>query len=265
MRRILPIGGFILAFSVAACGGGGGGSGSTSLQGGGGPGPIQPASVSGDMIAYQTSRGWNYHGNAFGQPVVTVSVYADPQQSSSFGPVDPLVMFAGTGTASDAFGGTKLAGIGVQGTASGYTLGSYVLLNGNGSVYSQGGISPLALLVPSTLTQGQSFTPYAGATATVELVGSVPGASACPTPGNGATVQYTFMGSSYSVSYVPGCGITQYVGNRGELLTLSSVSSYPSLGSQSVGRKITTLTAMDAIRSMLANAIQHAKWSPLAK
>jgi hypothetical protein len=179
----------VAACALAACGGGGGGG--TGSGGGGGIGA--PPSVSGDMIAYQTSRGWNYHGNAFGYPAVTVSIYADPPSGATLA----LVMFAGVGTAADALSGTKEAGLGLANSGSGYNATAYVLLN-NGAIYAQGAIAGQPTLVPSTLVQGQSFATYPGVTATVQSVGAVPGASACPSPGTGATVLYTFAGQKLS-------------------------------------------------------------------
>jgi hypothetical protein len=236
---------------LASCGGGGGGGGT------GGGGGFNPPTVSGDMIAYQSSRGWNYHGNAFGLSAVTVSVYADPPQNG----LDVPVGFAAQGTVADAFSGTKLAGLGLQSSAGGYNATSYVLLNGNGSIYAQGALAGPPTLVPQTLVQGQSFATYPGVTAVVQSVGTVPGSAACPTPATGATVQYTFAGGTYLVSYVPGCGITQYVGNHGETLTLASVGSYPQLGTQSV-RRMTTLTLFDDAQSLLRILSTRERWAP---
>jgi hypothetical protein len=211
------------------------------------------------MLAYQASCGWNYQGTAFGGQAVTFSVYADPQQSG----VIPLILFGGLGTATTAFAGSKLGAIGVMSASSGYTAGSYVLLNNSGTIFASGGISGTPLLVPSTLTQGQSFTTYPGVTATVQTVGTVPGSSACPSPATGATIAYSFAGQNYSVSYVPGCGITQYLGNHGEVITLSSVGSYPQLGVQST-RRMDTLTLLDTVRSAARVIMSHEKWQPFA-
>jgi len=245
---------FVFAsFLFAACGGGGGGGGGTGV---GGPPPAP--SVSGDMLAYQSSRGWNYHGNAFGAPAVTVSIYADPPSGST----NAMVMFIGSGTTANAFSAYKVAGIGVQNTPSGYNVTAYVLLNPDGSIYSGSAIPGTPQLVPSTLTQGQTFSSYPGLNATVQSVGTVPGASACPVPAAGATVQYTYAGGTYLVSYVPGCGITDYVGNHGEHLTLASVGTYSSLGSQSA-RRMSSLTVLDGIQSLARVIATHARWSPL--
>ncbi len=215
--------------------------------------------VVGDMLAYQANRGWNYHGNALGSSSVTLSVYADPPQNGT----DVLVLFGVQGSAADAFNGTKLAALGLQASGGNYNVTQYLLLNANGTVYAQGPVSGSPTLVLQALFQGGVFaTPYPGMTATVQFVGAVPGASACPTPAMGATVRYTFMGGTYLVSYVPGCGITQYIGNHGETLTLASVGSYPQLGTQNT-RRLTTLTLLDSLESAARILATHQKWSAL--
>ncbi|MBV8727489.1 MAG: hypothetical protein JO233_06865 [Candidatus Eremiobacteraeota bacterium] len=239
-----------LLLAIGACGGGG-----SSGGGGGGTPPTGP-SVSGDMLAFTPMRGWNYQGNGFGLSAVTLSIYADPQQNG----VDPLIFFATPGFSPDAFSGQKLGGIGVVNSGSGYDAVSYVLLNADGSIYAEGAITPVALFVPSTLTQGQSFIPYPGATATVQSVGSVPGSGPCPQPAQGATVQYSFLGQNYTFSFVPGCGITQYIGNNGEHFTLVSIGTYQ-LGTQSVPR-MGKLTALDTLKSLTNILVHHAKWAP---
>ncbi|HEY0613525.1 MAG TPA: hypothetical protein VGC96_02745 [Candidatus Elarobacter sp.] len=255
-RARLRVAAFLLAaFALAACGGGGGGGGGSVPPGGG----VTPQSVTGDMIAYQASRGWNYHGNAFGLPSVTMTVYADPPSGSTLA----LVLLGANGTLTNATGGAELAGLGLQNSASGYNATAYLLLDGSGGIYAGGGIPGFPLLVPSTLTQGQSFSTYPGVTGTTQFVGTVPGASACPTPATGATVQYTYLGQTYLVSYVPGCGITDYVGNHGEHLTLASVGSYPQLGTLSK-RRLDTLTVLDSARSLARIIASGARWSPSA-
>jgi hypothetical protein len=239
-------------FVLSACGGGGGGGGAT-----GGPPPGAP-SVSGDMLAYQANRGWNYQGTAFGGQAVTFSVYADPPS----GGLDTFVLFGGFGTAPNAFTGSKLAQAQFQNNGGGYNATSYVLYNSNGSVYAQGAIPGSPTLVPGTLTQGASFTSYPGLTAVVQTVGTVPGANACPTPATGATVAYSYAGQNYTVSYVPGCGITQYTGNNHEVLTLVSVGTYQ-LGTQS-SRRMETLTLFDTLSSAAHVLATHQKWQPFA-
>ncbi len=253
-KRLLQSGGFVVAVALSACGGGGGGGSSPSVGGGG-----APASVSGDMVAYQANRGWNYQGTIQGQQY-TISVYADPVQNG----VDPLVGFAVGGFVPNAFSGSKLGSVGVQNTGSGYAAVSYVILNSDGTIYANGAIPGSPTLVASTLTQGQQIQTYPGATATVQTVGPVPGAAACPTAATGATVAYTYAGQAYSVSYVPGCGITQYVGNHGEVFTLISVGSYPQLGLQSV-RRMDTLTTLDTVASAARVLLQHQLWQPFKR
>lgn len=240
---------------LTACGGGGGGG---AMVGGGGGGGGSALSVSGDMLAMSANRGWTYHGNISGYPAVTFSVYADPPSGST----STFVLFAAQGTVATAFSAPKIASVAFQNSGSGYNATSYVLLNNDGSIYSQGSIPSAPMLVPQTLTQGQSFAPYPGATATVTSVGAVPGAGACPTPANGATVQYAYAGQVYSVSYVPGCGITQYVGNHGEALTLFSVGNYPQLGTQSA-RRMSTLTVMDTVLSLAKSVASGKHWQPI--
>ena len=242
----------LMTVMLSACGGGGGGSTTT-----GGPPPNAP-SVSGDMLAYQANRGWNYQGTAFGGQAVTFSVYADPSSGGN----DTFVLFGGFGTAATAFSGTKLASALLQNNGGGYNAASYVLYNQDGTVYSQGAIPGSPTLVPSTLTQGASFSSYPGVTAVVQTVGTVPGSSACPTPATGATVAYSFQGQNYTVSYVPGCGITQYTGNNHEVITLVSVGSY-ALGTQST-RRLESLTLFDTVTSAAHVLTSHTKWQPFA-
>ena len=138
------------------------------------------------MLAYQANRGWNYQGTAFGGQAVTFTVYADPQSGGTrhVRAVRRLRHRVRTHLA-----GTKLAaGDSFTNNGGGYSATAYVLYNGNGTVYSQGAIPGPPTLVPGTLTQGASFTTYPGVTAIVQSVGTVPGASACPTPATGATV-----------------------------------------------------------------------------
>jgi len=96
-------------------------------------------------------------------------------------------------------------------------------------------------------------------TATVTNVGVVPGASACPVVATGATVAYNFQGQNYSVSYVPGCGITQYVGNHGETFTLTSVATYQ-LGTLGNVREMASLTLLDSLKSLWRLAASGKHW-----
>lgn|GEM_PF-3588194 len=246
----------ISGVSLAACGGGGGGGGSAAAGGGSGVTP-QSSTVSGDMIGYQTSRGWTYHGSAPGLGgAVTISVYADPVQNG----VEPLIGFAVAGTTATAFSGEKVGGVGLESTSNGTLAASYVLLNADGSLYADGAVPGTPMLVPSSLTQGQSFSTYPGVTALVESVGTVPGESACPSPTNGATVSYTYQGQAYHVSYVPGCGITNYVGNHGETFTLVTVGTY-ALGTQSV-HHLGSLSLIDDLKSAAHLLVHPVKWTP---
>ncbi len=232
---------------VSGCGGGGSTGGGSSVP--------PPASVSGDMLALAQSRGWNYQGSSKGT-AVTITLYADPAS----GGVTPLVALAVLGSQPDATAGTKTTTLSITGGLSGYDVTAYTFFNMDGTVFTSGGLPAGSVLVPGTLTQGQSFTPYPGMTATVSSVGSVPGTSGCPTPATGATVQYAFMGQNYSISYVPGCGLTQFVGNQGETFTLISVGSYPQLGTLGIVRQTKSLTVMDAISSAARVLLEHRKW-----
>jgi hypothetical protein len=235
-------GAFLLcAFALTACGGGGGnGTPSTPT-----PSASPSPSVSGDMLAVSQNKGWNYQGSVPAAGPLTLTLYADPATNG----VTPLVLLAVSGTQADATAGTKAAAMTVSSSASGYDVTSYTIYNLDGTIYASGGLPAGSMLVPSTLTQGQTFTPYSGMTATVTLVGTVPGSAACPNPTTGATVQYSFLGQTYSVSYVPGCGITQYTGNHGETFTLTSIGTYQ-LGTLADVRKMTSLTLLDSLKSL---------------
>jgi len=205
------------------------------------------------MLALAPSRGFNYQGVLSGNVATTFTIYVDP---SSFGAI-PLVLLGSSGTSVSATSGTKAAAINTSGSAStGFTVSSYTLYDNLGNVVASGALPSGAMLVPGTLAMGQTFSPYAGMTATVIAIGTVPGASACATPANGATVQYTFGGQAWSVSYVPGCGITHFLGNNGESFTLTSIGSYPSLGTLGDIRTIQSLTVFDNVRSMLKIMVQ---------
>lgn len=243
-RGFLLAGAAVLASLLAACGGGGGGA-----TGGGVVTP--PASVSGDMLALSPSRGWNYQGtNAAGS--FTISTYADPQPVAG---ASPLLATAVRGLVSTVLTSgssvqSNLVGVlGLNQTSTGYNVAYEV------SVGSTAQLPGSPQLVPSTLTQGQSFSPYPGVTATVTNVGSVPGASACPVPAAGATVAYLVNGQTYTVSYVPGCGITQFVYPSGSTYTLISVGNYASLGEQSSQRMVRGVGFVSTVRSILG--LQH--------
>jgi hypothetical protein len=228
--------------ALAGCGGGG----SSSPAPGGGPTPA-PASVSGDMLALAASRGWNYHVTYAGTSL-TVSLYDDPVVSNG---LSALVVTVTSGlvptvlTSAAAAQGSVAAGLGVTQSSGGYNAASEI---------SKGGLAAIPgtpLFVGSTLTQGATSTPYPGVTETVTAVGSVPNANACPTPTTGATVNYTYSGSTYTVSFVPGCGMTQIVAPTGAAFNLISVGSYASIGSLSNARRLESATLADTARTVL--------------
>ena len=195
-------------------------------------------------MALSASRGWNYQGNG-----VTISTYYDPQPTS--GGIFTLIGTAVAGsvptvlTSANSVYANVIGVLGIVPTAGGNQIVAEI------SVGSSASVPGSPIVVPNTVTQGQVFTPSPGVTATVTLVGTVPGASACPTPAAGATVQYVFQGLTRSVSYVPGCGITQYIGSGGATYTLVSVGNYASLGQLSRGRSVESLTLIDTARSLL--------------
>lgn len=225
---------------LAACGGGGGG---TAVVGGGGGGTL---SVSGDMMALAPSRGWNYQGtNAAGS--FTLTTYADPQPINGATAVGvaavrgliPTVLTSGTN-----FDNNLLAIAGFNSTSAGITVAYQVSLGSSTTLAGQ-------VLVPSSLTQGQTFNPYPGVTATVQSIGSVGGASACPVPANGAVVAYNVNGQTYTVSYVPGCGITQFSYPSGSTYTLVSVATYASIGQLGSTRMVRSVGWVSTVRSLL--------------
>ncbi|MBV8749524.1 MAG: hypothetical protein JO103_07405 [Candidatus Eremiobacteraeota bacterium] len=200
------------------------------------------------MLALQASRGWNYQATSGGQSV-TVSLYVN---QSTVGTGEFVLAAAGlpglhtTALVDHATAESNLVGgLGITPSTSGYNVNAEI------SVGSAAAVPGNPLLVGSTLTQGATSTPYAGVTETVMSVGTVPGATACPTPAAGAQVRYTFQNTSYTVSYVPGCGITQVVGPSGVPFTLTSVGSYPTIGNLSVARKVASVTLADTARSLL--------------
>lgn len=228
------------AVFLTACGGGGGGTGATVVT-------PPPPSVSGDMMALSPSRGWNYHGqNTNGQ--FTISLYTDPQPINGATAVGAAVVAGSVATVITSgtnFNQNLVAIGGFTSSSSGYNAVYEVSAGGSATVPG----SPQ--LVPSTLTQGQTFNPYPGVTATVTAVGTAPGASACPTPGNGATVSYAFNGQTQVVTYVPGCGITQYTTTGGTVYTLASMGDYSFIGQLSSLRKAASITPLTTVRTLL--------------
>ena len=248
---------FLLVAAVAC---GGGGSSTTPSAPGiqSGPSPQPSPSVSGDMLAYQSGRGWNYSLIANGQPL-TISLYADPSPapSSSPGSVTPEVL-VGAGVAGNV--PTVLTSVanvdanllGALGLNS--VLGTYSVVaesSAGGSYVVPG--SPV--LVNGTLTLNQTWVPGPGATATVVAIGSMPNESACPPPSNtatGAQVRYQYPGYDDTIAYVPGCGITDLKNDgSGAEMMLTSVGDYSSLGSLSSVRHVARTSWLDSAFSLM--------------
>jgi hypothetical protein len=199
------------------------------------------------MMALAPSRGWNYQGtNSSGS--FTITTYADPQPiqgATAVGVAAVQGLVPTVLTSGSNFDANLLAIGGFNGSPSGYNVAYEVSLGSTAAVPG----SPQ--LVPSTLTQGQTFNPYAGVTATVTSVGAVAGASACPTPGPGAVVKYAFSGQTYTVTYVPGCGITQFSYPSGATYTLVSTATYASIGQLGATRRVRSVGFVSSVRSVL--------------
>ncbi|MGD1066486.1 MAG: hypothetical protein ABR975_06680 [Vulcanimicrobiaceae bacterium] len=240
---------------LVACSGGGGGSTPPTTPGGSkatptaSPAPTPtPPTVSGDMLALAPSRGWNYQGISQGT-TLTLSLYADPTLTTQGDWV--LVGSGVTGavptvlTSAANMDDNLLGALGLAEGANGYEAVAEISYGSSSVVPGD------PLLVGTTLVQGATSTPYPGVTAVVTFVGTVPGASACPTPAAGATVQYTYSTSvQVDISYVPGCGITQLAGAGGSL-TLVSTATYSAIGELSIARRVASLSPLDLLRSLL--------------
>jgi hypothetical protein len=114
---------------------------------------------------------------------------------------------------------------------------------------------PTTVLVSSPLVMGATSTPFVGVTETVTAIGTMPGEGACPTPtATGATVQYAYGSQTVTVDYVPGCGATQIVDNKGETWTLQSIGSYPTAASNytitAIARQVGEANVFDTLRSI---------------
>jgi hypothetical protein len=208
------------------------------------------------MIAAVANKGWNYSGTVAGQ-ALTFTLYTDPITGNGIIPLIGITAAATNASAATAYAaghGVLQGGVGLTNNAGTYTAQTFALLYSNGQVFSGGAVPTTPLLVPNSLTLNQVLATYAGVTATVTAVGTVPGASACPTPANGATVTYVFQAQTTAISYVPGCGITALTTN-GVSLTLTSVGSYPQLATLASAR-LATGTLLDTARSLL-NSIAH--------
>ncbi len=234
------------------------------------------ASVSGDMLGYSPSRTWTYtasggYGTFFlgysygaysgaGSPFVA-GMYADPTTTNG---VETYVAFVASQGSSNPFTqGSEAGDMGVQPGSNGNEVYSFGSVSNN----TFGLVTGTPLLVPSSLQLGSSWNPVAGvplsftggvtAIATVIAVGSAPGMSACPNnPPSGATVQYTFNNipstalstQTETISYVPGCGITDIVTETGVEITLTNVSTQ-NLGQLSISHN-PAQTLMQMLRSL---------------
>jgi hypothetical protein len=206
------------------------------------------------MLNLAANRTWNYLGTTAGQPNTTLSLYVDPS------PVDGntgLVAFVRPTTAPDALpadGGMLAGAVGVANQSDGYHAVSF----GSVSNDSFGLVPGAPLLVPSTLSLGQTFIPYPGITATVTGIGTTSSAvqSACPGVTLQANVSYVLGGSGVGVmSYAPGCGITKFTNQIGSTYTLQSVGSNPQVGQQSFVRHVLNATYGSMLRSIWQRAL----------
>lgn len=201
------------------------------------------------MIAFQASRGWNYQ-TTYNNNDATITLYADPGTGS----VSTLVGSTATGLV------TTVATSATAMTAGAFgELGLNIDASKNYNVYSEASVGSIAvvpgnpLLVPTTLTLGQTWSPATGASASVIAVGAVPGQTACPNATSstiGAQVEYTYPGYKDIVSYVPGCGITDLKNpTNGAEFTLTSVATYSSIGT--LARHAAKATYLDTAASLL--------------
>lgn len=231
--------------TLVACGGGGGG-GSAAPNTASTPAP----SITGDMLALKPSQGWNYQ-TTYNNTPLTVTLYVDPNPLNG---VTTLVGSSVSGLVTTVATNATTMDANLVGA-----LGVKVDSSTNYSVYSELSAGSTALvpgaplLVSSTLTLGQTWTPSTGASAAVISIGAVPGQSACPNASastTGAQVQYSYPGYQEVISYVPGCGITSLKNpTNGALLTLTSTASYPSVGA--LARRAASVTYLDTAASLL--------------
>ena len=242
-----------IVLALAGCGGGGGGGSAAAALSAGGT--AAAPSVSGDMLALAPSRAWNYHA-ATTSGTVTLTLYTDPQPVNG---ITALVGLVSAGALTNATGGAVAGGLGVTQSSAGYNVDTFLSASNGVSGPVPGGPQ----LVPSTLTQGETLSPYVGVAETVTFVGSgAPGIGVCPNAVSGgavlqgATVQYTFQGQAYRITYAPGCGITDFVTPTGAEFTLQSVASYPQLGQLSIARRVQSASYLDFARSVF-RLIQH--------
>ena len=237
---------------LSACDGGG-----TAI------GPSAP-SVSGDMLAPVANRGWNYQTiNA--SPALTLSIYADP-------PVGGSSVHTFTGAGVTGLVPTVLTSVGTvdsdlvvsfgvsEDVANDATIVSEISTGNTAPVPVSPFLGSNSLAVPGTLTLDQTWSPFPGATATVVAVGAMPHVAACPIQASGAQVHYTFPGYDDTVSYVPGCGITDWLNNTNhEEIALISVGSYPTLGT--LATKLHRLSWIDT--TLVALGLKHSPYKSL--
>lgn len=231
---------------------------------GGTPTISSTTTISGDMLALSANKTWNYAVAGANGTNYTVTTYADPQQTNG---ATGLVAFVSSAVAADALpadGGTMVAAAGFSSASDGAHVQSFGSLSNS----SYGVLPGSPLLVPSSLSLGQTFTPYSGVTGTVSAIGpNVPGIGACPAGSStiGVTVNYVTAFGSGSllgelVTYVPGCGITDFVSDLGIDFRLSSIGSHPELGTLSFARRTLDATWVDTVRSVWRAAFRG--WKP---
>jgi hypothetical protein len=204
--------------------------------------PSSNAAVTGDMIGYVASRTWTYLVSSQYSTPYYLGLYADPNLVS--GNVR-LIGFESSSSSNLFSDGTEIGSLDLTPLNGTYLAAAFASVS-SGASGTSGSVPGTPLLVPGSMTLGQSWNPlqnagFAGqigvtASAQVVATGSVPGIGACPSGTSGAIVSYAVQVGSIAktpatVSYVPGCGITAVQGSNGETsVVLQSVSSMPSLG-----------------------------------
>jgi len=199
------------------------------------------------MLALVPSRGWNYH-TVNVNPALTVSLYADPNLvnntraliASVVSGTVPTVLTSSTSVYDNLAGALGI----VTDGSNNATIVSEI------SAGSSAAVPGTPLFAPGSLTVGQTWSPYPGATATVVAVGAMPNANACPNPVPGAQIRFTYAGYDQTGSFVPGCGITDWKNNtNGAEFALASVGSYGTLGQ--LHSRVQAVTLLDTARSLL--------------
>jgi hypothetical protein len=250
----------LLTLALAACGGGGGGS--TPSGGGGGVPPAgPPKSVSGDMLALAPNRGWNYQTPSGGG--ITVSVYVNPTKTSTG--LTILASSAVLGYVPTVLTSRSYAEANISGGLTFSSLGDGYHVYQEISAGSLASVPGSPLLVGASLTAGATSSPYPGVQTSVLNVGPQPGESACGTTVDGAAIQYTIAGNgSWTISVVPGCGITQFTSASGSVFTLQSVGTY-AIGDLAKARKVESANAMTTVLSLLGRGRQDFPGAALIK